>query len=316
MAGVASAAGPIAGGLLLAHFWWGSVFLVNVPIAAVALVLTALWVPRSRDPASPPLDRLSALLWWGALSAVILAIVEGPERGWASPIVLGAGAVGLVLLAGFARREATSSQPLIEEVTRRDPRMRWGAATIAALFFGLMGTQFVLTQWIQGPQHDSPLTTGLYFVPSAVAAVVFALVNPRWVARWGHGPVAAAGLAAMAAGGLVATVSVVASSLPGVILAGTLIGTGMGTASVSGVELIMSSARPARVGSASGVNETLVEAAGAVGIAVLGSVLVETGSYSWPLPVVALAAGVTAVGIGRALSPLRASRRSRAVPTP
>jgi MFS family permease len=316
VAGVASAAGPIAGGLLLAHFWWGSVFLVNVPVAATVLVLTAVWVPRSHDPASPRVDRMSALLWWGALSAIILAIVEGPERGWASPIVLGSGAVGVLLLLAFAKREERSPEPLIEADTRRDPRMRWGGATVAALFFGVMGVQFVLTQWIQGPEHHSPLAAGLYFVPTAITSVVFALLNPRWVARWGHGPVAAAGLAALATGGLVATVSVLLESLPGVVVAGALVGVGIGTAAVSGVELIMSSARPERAGSASGVNETLVEAAGALGIAVLGSVLVESGSYAWPLPVVTVTAALTALGIARAFSPSRASRRSRAAPTP
>jgi MFS family permease len=321
VAGLMTAVGPVVGGLLLAHFWWGSVFLVNVPVVVVALVLVGRWVPRSHDPASPPVDRWSALLWWGALSAIILAIVEGPERGWGSPLVLGAAAGGLLLLVAFAKREDRSLEPLIEDQTRRDPRLRWGAAAVSALFFGVMGTQFVLTQWIQGPEHHSALATGLYFVPTAIASVLFALLNPRMARRWGHGLVAGLGLAVTAAGGLVATVSVVAENLPGVVLAGTLIGTGIGIAAVSAVELIMSSARPERAGSASGVNETLVEASGALGIAVLGSVLVETGSYAWPLPVVTVVAAGTAVGMGFAFRGgrfrrTRASRRSSAAPSP
>src|SRR5207302_3197479 len=149
------------------------------------------------------------------------------------------------------------------------------------------------------------------FVPTALTSLVFALLNPRWAARWGHGTMAAIGLVATAAGALVATVSVVAASLPGVVVAGALIGVGIGIGAVSGVELIMSSARPERAGSASGVNETLIEASGALGIAVLGSVLVESESYAWPLPVVALVALGTAVGIRWAFRPTRASRRSR-----
>ena len=90
-------------------------FLVNVPVVIVALVLAALWVPRSHDPASPPVDRWSALLWWGALSAIILAIVEGPEQGWASPLVLGAGGAVVLLLVAFAEREERSPEPLIED---------------------------------------------------------------------------------------------------------------------------------------------------------------------------------------------------------
>jgi DHA2 family multidrug resistance protein-like MFS transporter len=179
-----------------------------------------------------------------------------------------------------------------------------------------MGTQFVLTQWIQGPQHHSPLATGLYFVPTAVTSILFALLNPRMAARWGHGLVAGIGLAVTAAGALVAALSVLAESLPGVVVAGTLIGIGIGVAAVSSVELIMSSARPERAGSASGVNETLIEASGALGIAVLGSVLVETGSYAWPLPVVALATAATAIGIALAFRPSRAIRRSPVTPRP
>ncbi len=225
------------------------------------------------------------------------------------------------ILVAFAKREDRSLEPLIEDETRRDPRLRWGAAAVSALFFGVMGTQFVLTQWIQGPQHHSALATGLYFVPTAITSVLFALLNPRMGARWGHGLVAGLGLAVTALGALVATVSVVAESLPGVVLAGTLIGAGIGIAAVSAVELIMSSARPERAGSASGVNETLVEASGALGIAVLGSVLVESGSYAWPLPVVSVVAAGVAVGMfvafrrGR-LRQSRAIRRSNPAPTP
>jgi MFS family permease len=314
--GTATAVGPVVGGLLLAHFWWGSVFLVNVPVVIVTLVLAARWVPRSHDPASPPVDRWSALLWWGALTAVIVAIIEGPERGWGSPLVVGAALSGALLLFGFARREEHSPEPLIEDETRRDPRLRWGAAVISALFFGVMGTQFVLSQWIQGPEGHGALAAGLYFVPTALSSLVFSLLSPRWADRIGYGRMAAIGLGATALGASVAAVSVVAGSLVGVVFAGALIGVGIGIAAVSGVELIMSSARPERAGSASGVNETLVEASGALGIAVLGSVLVETGSYAWPLPVVAVVAVVTGLGVAWAFRPSRASRRSRAAPIP
>lgn len=320
-ASIATAVGPVLGGLLLARFWWGSVFLVNVPVVVVALVLTARWVPRSHDPASPPVDRWSALLWWVALTGMIVAIVEGPQRGWASPIVLGSAAAALAFFVGFVRREERSAHPLIDDDTRHDPRLRWGAATVTALFFGVMGLQFVLTQWIQGPRHEEALAAGVYFVPAALTSLVFALLTPGWAARLGWGITAAIGLAVTAVAAAVAAVAVVADSMLGVVAAGALMGAGIGIAAVSGVELIMSSARPERAGSASGVNETLVEAAGALGIAVLGSVLVETDSYAWPLPVVTVAAGITAIGVAWAFRPTRfrrsrASRRSRLSPSP
>ena len=145
---------------------------------------------------------------------------------------------------------------------------------------------------------------------------MFALLNPRWAARWGYGVMAAVGLGVTALGALIAAIAVTTENLPGVVVAGALVGVGIGIAAVSGVELIMSSARPERAGSASGVNETLVEASGALGIAVLGSVLVETGSYAWPLPVVTVVTLLTAIGVAWAFRPSRASRRSSAAPTP
>jgi MFS family permease len=316
--GTFTAVGPLVGGLLLAHFWWGSVFLVNVPVVIVALVLVARWVPRSHDPASPPLERWSALAWWGALTALIVAIIEGPQRGWTAPPVLGAAVASIGLFVGFVRREEHSSTPLIEDDTRRDPRLRWGAATIAALFFGVIGMQFVLTQWIQGPEGHGPLAAGLYFFPTAVMTLVFSLLSPRWAVRVGYGTTAAIGLGALAVGALVAAIAIVAESLPGVVVAGAVVGVGIGIGAVAGVELIMSSARPERAGSASGVNETLVEASGALGIALLGSVIVETGSYAWPLPVVVVIALAVGSGVAWAFRPgfrtARATRRSRPPP--
>ena len=153
-AGTFTAVGPLVGGLLLAHFWWGSVFLVNVPVVIVALVLVARWVPRSHDPATPPIDRWSALLWWGSLTALIVAIIEGPaarlgRRRWSCCSGVGGGGPVRRVRAPGGR---TRSAPLIEDETRRDPRLLWGAAVITALFFGVIGMQFVLTQWIQGPR--------------------------------------------------------------------------------------------------------------------------------------------------------------------
>jgi MFS family permease len=309
IAGVASAAGPIAGGLLLARFWWGSIFLVNVPLAVIAIVAAILLVPDSRDPAARPLDRGSALRWWAALTAALVAIIEGPQQGWTSPVVLGAGAGALVLLAAFVHRERVSDRPMIPAATVRDPRLRWGAVTMSALFFAAFGVQFVLTQWLQGPRHKSPMGAALYFLPNALAGIVAALRNPRWVARFGQGAVAAGGLGAMAVGAGLTAVGVAASSEVTVLVAAVFVGLGIGAAAASGAELIMSSASADNAGAAAGVNETIVEAAGALGIAVLGTILAATRSYAWPMPVGAAIALVAAVGVARGLSSGRRSRR-------
>ena len=300
-AGLASALGPVLGGILLAHFWWGSVFLVNVPMAVVAFVAVAWLVPTSRAPNAHPVDRRSALCWWGALTAAILAIIEGPQQGWGSPIVIGSAIAAVGLFVAFLRREQRSPEPLVPAGTARDPRLQWGAATVFALFFALMGVQFVLTQWLQGPLGRTPLGAGVYFVPNALASVFAALVNPRLVARWGHGVVAVGGLLILAVGAGLAGLGVAVDSLTVVVIGGAGIGAAVGLASASAIELIMSSAPPEKAGAAAGVNETLVEAAGALGVAVLGSVFAATGSYAWPLPVAAVLALVVAWGVRTAL---------------
>ncbi len=148
--------------------------------------------------------------------------------------------------------------------------------------------------------------------PNALAGIFAALRNPRWVARFGQGRVAAAGLAEMAAGAALTAVGVAVASEPTVLVAAVLVGLGIGTSAASGAELIMSSASAENAGAAAGVNETIVEAAGALGVAVLGTVFAATSSYAWPMPVGAAVAFVAAIAVSRGLSPARRSRyRSR-----
>jgi DHA2 family multidrug resistance protein-like MFS transporter len=180
---------------------------------------------------------------------------------------------------------------------------------MSALFFAAFGVQFVLTQWLQGPRHKSPMGAALYFLPNALAGIVAALRNPRWVARFGQGAVAAGGLGAMAVGAGLTAVGVAASSEVTVLVAAVFVGLGIGAAAASGAELIMSSASADNAGAAAGVNETIVEAAGALGIAVLGTILAATRSYAWPIPVGAAIALVAAVGVARGLSSGHRSRR-------
>ena len=304
-AGVAGGAGPLVGGLLVDRFWWGSVFLVNIPIAIAAIVAAVVLIPESRDPQSPKVDRRSALAWWASLTAALIAIIELPEQGLDSPLVLGATAAAITLFVVFRRQEARTDGPLVDAATASDPRLRAGVLTMTALFFTMFGCQFVVTQWLQGPRALSAIAAGFCFLPSAVGTVAFPMWNPRWVRRWGHGPVAGAGLAVAAVGAGVIGIGVAAGNIAGTIVGFALVGAGMGIASPSGAELIMSSAPPARAGSAAGVNETIVEASGALGVAVLGSVLAGADSFSAPLPVAVVVAGVFAVAVRRMLRPSR-----------
>ncbi len=292
--GAAGAAGPVVGGVLVERFWWGAVFLVNVPVVVVALVATAASMPDPRDPDVPGIDPPGALAWWMALTALLVAIIELPERGAASPVVVTAVIGSAVAFRAFARRERRSTRPLVPAETVSDPHLAAGALTVSALFFTMFGGQFVVTQWLQGPRGLGPVAAGLCFVPSALASVIAPLRNPALVARLGHRSVAATGLVIAAAGAAGVGAALAGSWLPGVIAGLVALGWGMGTASPSGVELIMSSASPARAGSAAGVNETLVEASGALGVAVLGSVLAAGAGWAAPLPVAAAVAALAA----------------------
>ena len=313
-----TAVGPVVGGLLLARFWWGSVFLVNVPDrdrGARARRAVGAAVARSRVAAGRPLER--AALVGCAQRHRSSPSSKGPQRGWdvAVGAARGRAAVGAASSASL-KREDRSLEPLIEDETRARPATAVGCGGGVGAVLRRDGHRSSCSRsGSRARSTTSALATGLYFVPTAITSVLFALLNPRWRAPAGATACVARPRArrCIAVGALVAAISVVAESLPGVVVAGALVGVGIGIAAVSGVELIMSSARPERAGSASGVNETLVEASGALGIAVLGSVLVETGSYAWPLPVRRGGrGGGRACGIARRRSGRPRFRRSRA----
>ncbi|HEX3424684.1 MAG TPA: MFS transporter [Acidimicrobiales bacterium] len=311
VAGLAAAAGPVAGGLLLSRFWWGSVFLVNVPVVTLTVVGAVVLLPRSRAPVPRPIDGRGSLLWAGSLALLLFAVIEGPVRGWRSFPVLAAGAVACGLLVLFARQERRARAPMLPPPVARDRRMRAGATSVVGMFFALFGTQFTLTQWIQGSLGRSALVAGLCFTPMALATVVTTNRGPRLARRIGPRAVVTAGLAVMGSGLALAAIAETVSghgrtaSLIPVAAALVVVGSGQGLAIPSGVELMMTSVPAAQAGSAAGVNETLVEAGGAVGVAVLGSALAAGSGFALPIFLAAGAAGVAAATVHRTLRPRR-----------
>jgi len=268
---IAGATGPVVGGLLLEHFWWGSVFLVNVPVTLAVFVAAVRFVPTSRDPAAPRIDVTGSLIWTGALGLLLYAVIEGGEQGWTSPTVVAAGTTSATLLLSFAWWERRTPHPLLAPSAVADRRMQAGMVVVPAVFFAVFGLQFVFTQWLQGVQGLGPLATGLCFAPHAAAVFGGSLLSIRLARRMGAGRTAAAGL-------LVLAVALTAGALLhggvlAVAAAITLAGLGVGLATPPGVDLIMGSVPPERAGSAAGVNETIIEAGGALGIAVTGTLL-------------------------------------------
>ena len=199
LAGIGLFLGPVLGGLLLRNFYWGSVFLVNVPIAALALVATFILVPDSRDPEAKPLDIPGAVLSAGAISALIYAIIEGPDQGWTSPPIWGSVVAAILLGIGFGIRETRTRYPLLDFAFFKRARFSTGAAAISLAFFAIAAMIFGLTQYLQFVQGYTPLEAGIRFLPASLGLMVGAIGSEMLAARYGTTKVVSGGMLLLAA---------------------------------------------------------------------------------------------------------------------
>ncbi len=273
-AGMGIAIGPIAGGLLLARFWWGSIFLVNVPIA-VAAFAAALWlVPDSKNPASTRPDPGGSALSIAGLGLLLWAIIEGPADGWTSASVVGVGVAGLAVLCTFAVWEVRSDHPMLKLGFFRNRRFSFAAAAQSLGSFGLLGALFVQTQFLQFDLGYSPLQAGLRILPIAATLVVAALFSSIAARVIGVKLTAAAGLA-LIAGGLwqTAAVASVATTYGDVLPGLLLIGLGAGLLMPTATNSVVGSVPHGDAGVGSATNGVAIQVGGALGVAVIGSVL-------------------------------------------
>ncbi len=296
--------GPLAGGWLLEHFWWGSVFLVNVPIVITALLYGWRVVPESRDPAATPLDPVGATLSIGGLVALVYGIIEAPAHGWTSAATLSAIGIAVVLLALFIWWELRTEHPMLQIQFFENPRFSAASASITLVFFALFGTIFLNTQYLQFVLGYTPLEAGVRVMPVATL-IVAAPLSARLAERFGTKMMVALGLVVVAAAlGLLSTVTatsgyvLIASSL-------AILGAGMGFTMTPATESIMGSLPLAKAGVGSAMNDTTRQVGGALGVAVLGSVL--SSSYASAMaPAIgglpAPAAGAAGDSIGGALA--------------
>ena len=273
MAGVGVALGPILGGALLKYFYWGSVFMVNVPIAGIAIAASLFLVPDSRDPESRPLDIPGALLSMGAVSALILAIIEGPGWGVASPWLAVTVGTAVVLGLGFVLRERQAAYPLLDFALFRLPRFSTGAAAISLGFFSIVGFIFGFTQYLQFVQGHTPLAAGIRFLPIAGGFMLGAIASEELVRRFGTTKVVATGLVIMTAMvPLVLLWEMNTSYLViGPIVAAFALGVGLVVA--PSAEAVMGAVETAKAGVGSAMNDMTQMLAGALSIAVVGSVM-------------------------------------------
>ncbi|MGO9161994.1 MAG: MFS transporter [Streptosporangiaceae bacterium] len=271
VAGIGIVVGPTLGGLLLAHFWWGSIFLINVPLVVLALAGVITTVPETAEPGGHRLDILGAVLVAGALVAGVDAIIEAPSRGWTAPATLAEAAAGLATLAVFIWWELRASQPLIDLRVFAVRAFSAAAGSVTVIFFALFGSLFVLTQYLQLVHGYSPLAAGVRALPFAAAMGAVSPLSPVAARRLGSRVIIPAGLALMGAGLLGLSAAQVHTAYPPLAVAVAIMGAGMGLVMAPASATIMATVPAHQASAGSAVNDTIREVGGALGIAVIGS---------------------------------------------
>jgi EmrB/QacA subfamily drug resistance transporter len=275
VAGLGIVLGPVIGGWLLERFWWGSVFLVNLPVVALAILAGWPLVPESRDPTATPLDPIGAGLSIAALVGLVYGIIQAPEDGWSDPLILGAFSVAAVLSAAFIWWERRVGHPMLPMELFGNPRFSVASGAITMVFFALFGSVFLLTQHLQFVLGYTPLQAGVRILPVATL-IIAAPLAARLTERVGTKLVVVAGLL-LVAGALWLLSTVEISDGYGLVAGAlALLGAGMGLTMAPATESIMGSLPLAKAGVGSAMNDTTRQVGGALGVAVLGSILASS----------------------------------------
>ncbi|APE22819.1 MULTISPECIES: MFS transporter [Streptomyces] len=277
VASLGFAGGPLVGGVILNHFWWGMIFLINIPVAVMALVAVLKLVPESKNPQGERPDLLGALLSTIGMAAVVYAIISGPEHGWVSAQVLVPAAIGVLGLGAFALWELHTPYPMLDMHFFRNQKFIGAIGGSILVVFGMGGSLFLLTQHLQFVLGYEPLEAGLRMAPLALTIVGLNLtgIGPKIVMKLGTPPTVVLGMS-LVAGGLTA-ISLLGGgtdgSYAGMLLGLVLMGGGIAVSSPAMANAIMSSIPPEKAGVGAGINGTLAEFGNGLGVAVLGAVL-------------------------------------------
>ncbi|MEU6063280.1 MULTISPECIES: MFS transporter [Streptomyces] len=265
--------GPIIGGFLLNHFWWGSVFLVNVPMVAIGVAACVLLLPETSDPASPKVDAVSTALTASGLAALIYAIIEAPDRGWGRTLVLCLFAAAVLLLTGLVLRERRAVRPMLDMslLAQRGFLLNTVAATL--VMFVLSGLMFVLPPYLQAVLGHDALGTGVRLLPMMGGLMVAAKAAQPVVERFGARAVVSAGLVVLAFAALLGSRTTVDSGYGFTALWLSVAGVGFGFSVVPAMDGALAALPADRAGSGSGLLMTLRQVGSAIGIALLGSLL-------------------------------------------
>ena len=279
MVGVAVAIGPITGGLLLEHFAWGSIFLVNIPVVLIAIVLGAIFLPESRDPKVGRMDYRGLVLSAAGVGLVIWAIIEGPKLGWTSVAFLSALIGGLALLVIFTLVERRLEHPMLDVRLFKNARFTAASLSVTTAFFALFGFIFLITQFLQLVQGFSPLEAGIRTLPFAIATGIMSPLAIVLMHKFGSKAIVTLGLLVMGAGFFIAsTIEVDTPYFGAVIISMVTIAAGLGLATSPATEAIMGALPPEQAGAGSAVNDTTRELGGTLGVAIVGSVFLSVYS--------------------------------------
>jgi EmrB/QacA subfamily drug resistance transporter len=322
MAGLGIVIGPALGGWLLENFWWGSIFLINVFVAIAALLAGWPLVPESKDPKATPLDPVGAVLSIAGLAALVYAIIEAPSDGWTDPTILLFFVAAAVLLSAFLWWESRTEHPMLQLAFFENPRFSAGAGAITMVFFAMFGTIFLLTQYLQFVLGYTPLETGIRVMPIATL-VISAPMSARLAERFGSKRVVAAGLFIVAVALSILATTTDASGYGRIALVISILGIGMGQAMAPATDSVMGSLPLAKAGVGSAMNDTTRMVGGALGVAILGSVLSSVYSSTMKplvtrLPAAAQAVASNSIGgalgvatqVGAAAAPLVTAAKS------
>jgi EmrB/QacA subfamily drug resistance transporter len=273
VSGGGAAIGPIASGYVVEHFWWGSVFLVNVPIIAIALLVGRVLLPTSKDPNQGRLDPMGSVLSTIGLSALVYAIIEAPNYGWASGRTAATFAAALIVIAMFGAWEVRSDHPMLDFGFFRNPRFSVASAGISLVFFSMFGVFFLMAQYFQLVLGYSPFQAGLRQGPVAFVMMLVAPNSARLSQRFGANRVVAAGLGLVAVSMLLYTRLGTATSYALILPCMCVMAAGMALTMSPMTASIMGAVPMHKAGVGSAINDTTRELGGALGVAVLGSLV-------------------------------------------
>ena len=277
VAGIGVALGPIAGGELITHFWYGSVFLVNVPTVALAVAAVWLIVPNSTSPAKSRFDFLGLILGSGAVTTLTLAIIQGPSWGWASATVLVLFGVTLVLGAAFVRTELAQAEPMLDVRVFRSGAFSAGTWSLLTVTFLLTGFIFMVTQYFQLVRGYSALSAGVRTLPFAITTAITTPLGAWAATKWGPRRVVPVGLVVMGSAiWWIGQQSPTSAYFGPVVGSMVLMSVGFSLITAPSTAVTMSALPANQVGAGASVNETTREVGSTLGVAIVGSVFAST----------------------------------------